>query len=54
MNGNYRHQSEARKTRITLSANMATVMAASDSMLFEADIPGASLNGRKILELKNQ
>ena len=49
-NGNYQHQSEATKAR----SNMATAMAGSDSVLTEADIPGASLNGRKPSELKNE
>ena len=34
--------------------NMATAMAARDSILTEADIPGASLRGQKPSELKNE
>ena len=34
--------------------NMANAMAARDSILSEADIPGASLRGRKPSELKNE
>ena len=49
-NGNYQHQSEATKAR----SNITTAMAASDSVLTEADIPGASLNGQKPSELKNE
>ena len=42
------------RPRASCILTMATVMAACDSLLTEADIPGASLCGRKPSELKNE
>ena len=42
------------RPRVLCIFNMATAMAARESILTEADIPGASLRGRKPSELKNE
>ena len=42
------------RPRASCIFNMATVLAARDSILTEADIPGASLLGQKPSELKNE
>ena len=42
------------KPRASCICNMATAMTACNSVLTEADIPGASLCGRKPSELKNE
>ena len=42
------------RPRASCISNMATALAACDSILTEADIPGASLRGRKPSELKNE